>query len=136
MKCPKCQSENNKKVSAFDPLWKVGNQRCLDCNHQGDWFDFQPLKIEIKRAPEPEKPSNLFCDKCCKIVPAEQIKYNHANAFVAEGFWSHTYQAYVNLASPSSGMNCCMGYEWVYCGNVREPTAEEYFMYVTCPMKE
>ncbi len=82
-----------------------------------------------------EKPSILFCDKCHKVVPEDQVKYYAPNSF-HNGFYSHTYERYQNLAPPSSGLNACMGMAWVYCGNIVEPTAEEYFMYVTCPMKE
>lgn len=42
-KCPRCGSTNTCKVSAIDPYWRVGSERCLDCFFQGDWILFMGL---------------------------------------------------------------------------------------------
>ena len=42
MKCPKCNSQNTKKVYVSDPNWHCGHQRCQNplCKYQGDWLEF------------------------------------------------------------------------------------------------
>ncbi len=81
------------------------------------------------------KPEILFCDKCHKVAPEDQVVYYEPNSF-HNGFYSHQYYSYENIAPPSDGMNACLANVLIYCGNIIEPTAEEYFMWITCPMKE
>jgi len=92
------------------------------------------LEYKIKQMPKKEKlkPQINFCDKCHKVVPEEQITYYEPNSFCKEARYVHQYKKYVNLNGPSGGMNFCGGYETQYCGNIREPSQEEYFIYVTC----
>ena len=47
MKCPKCKSENTKRVYSGDPNWHMGHQRCKECNYQDDWGEFldPPFRI-------------------------------------------------------------------------------------------
>lgn len=47
MKCPKCGSENTKKVSVIDDNWKMGVQRCNDCYYQGYWGEFCDPPIDF-----------------------------------------------------------------------------------------
>lgn len=47
MKCPKCKSENTKKVSVIDPNWKCGDHRCNDCLYQANWTEF--VKESVKK---------------------------------------------------------------------------------------
>jgi len=77
-----------------------------------------------------------FCDKCHKIISDEEIVHYEANAFCDQDRYVHQYQEYVNLNGPSDGFNFCGGLVTQYCGNIREPSEEEYFMYITCQMKE
>ncbi len=49
MKCPKCGSENTKKVYVRDPDWKPGTQRCKDCGHVGDWLLFCGIDLKIEQ---------------------------------------------------------------------------------------
>lgn len=48
MKCPRCKSNNTKKVSVTDRKWKIGHQRCKDCGHQDVWEKFCDPPFEIK----------------------------------------------------------------------------------------
>lgn len=91
------------------------------------------LEYKIKQLPREEKlkPHILFCDKCLKVVPEEQIVYYEPNSW-HKGYYAHQYEEYVNLNGPSGGMNFCGGYQTKYCGVIREPTQEEFFMYETC----
>lgn len=101
----------------------------------------EALKLEyvIKQKSKKDKlkPQILFCDGCFKIVPEDEV-FNYEpilmlyNDFCKDNRYVHQYQKYVNLNGPSGGMNFCGGYQTQYCGNIREPSQEEYFIYITC----
>jgi len=71
-----------------------------------------------------------FCDKCNKIVPDKEVK----DLF---GKMKHIYTKWGNAYKyQQPGMiGCCLKEETVFCGNIREPNEQEYFIYVTCAAK-
>lgn len=101
-------------------------------------WDDDPLKDALKKSdtnPPPGKlPDIKFCDKCKKVVPDNEIHYYEPNAF-HNGYYSHQYYSYENIAPRSSGMNCCMSNVLKYCGSIVEPADWEYFFYVTWGVK-
>jgi hypothetical protein len=135
MKCPKCQSEDTKKVYLSDPKWKAGHQRCQKCLHQDDWGAFCTPPIVIETSVILEKPEISYCEKCNKIVPEDQVKFYSPNSF-HKGYYLHQFESYQNIAPPSDGMNACLAMVNTYCGNIREATTEEYFVHITCSPKE
>lgn len=48
MRCPSCKSRETKKVSALDPDWKAGAQRCRACGHQGHWTSFAEIPESLR----------------------------------------------------------------------------------------
>ncbi len=72
-----------------------------------------------------------FCDECNKIVPDNEVK----NLF-NKGILKHVYTITVNLCQGGPGMiGYCPAAQTVWCGNIREPDEQEYFIYVTCGAK-
>ena len=69
-----------------------------------------------------------FCDKCNKIVPNSEVK-----DIFNIGKKTHVYTEYVNAyKNQQPGMiGCCLVNEEVWCGTIREPTDQEYFIYHT-----
>lgn len=68
-----------------------------------------------------------FCDKCNKLVPDKEVK-----DFVNEHkihLYTITVNAYKN--QPKGMIGCLLVDELVFCGKIREPSAEEYFIYHT-----
>lgn len=43
MNCPQCGNNNTKRVTTRDPNWRVGAERCQDCNYQGHFLEFLQL---------------------------------------------------------------------------------------------
>ncbi len=47
MKCPKCKSNDTKKVYVMNKNWKPGHQICNNCNYRANWIEFVPAdKLE------------------------------------------------------------------------------------------
>ena len=40
MNCPKCGSNNTKRVAIYDLKWNPGDERCMDCDYQGYFLEF------------------------------------------------------------------------------------------------
>ncbi len=102
-------------------------------------WDEDPFKDSRKKSDTDPPPGILptikFCDKCKRIVPDNEIEYYEPNAW-HNGYYSHQYQSYENIASYSPGsLNCCMQNVLKYCGSIVEPTEWEYFFYVTWGVK-
>lgn len=68
-----------------------------------------------------------FCDKCLKLVPDNEVKMHFGQV---KHVFFQTVNAYKNQRSGTIGY--LARDEKVVCGNVREPTEYEYFMYETC----
>lgn len=86
-----------------------------------------------------------FCNKCKKVVPDDEIL--DFASFVKPGLMGtsckttkiHRYQTYTNkVTSPykSDMIGSCLVKETIYCGSIIEPSAEEYFIYITCGIRE
>jgi len=80
-----------------------------------------------------------FCEACCKIVPDSEVKQPFKNAKADFPYRNdsrmHIYNQYVNIGSNSPDViGCCLVNETVWCGDVREPTDQEYFIYHTLEM--
>lgn len=73
-----------------------------------------------------------FCDKCNKIVPDSEVQ-----DLFNKGRLKHVYSEYVNAyKNQRPGMiGFCGVNETVWCGDIREPSDIEYFIYVTCSVK-
>jgi hypothetical protein len=69
-----------------------------------------------------------FCEECNKIVPDSEVK-----DIFDDGHKRHIYKKTVNAnRNVQPGMiGCCLVSETVWCGNIREPNAQEYFIYHT-----
>lgn len=61
MPCPKCQSENTKKVPVLSKEWRVGAEKCQDCGFVGHWSQFIGLAKDYLRALGTVE---LECSKC------------------------------------------------------------------------
>lgn len=69
-----------------------------------------------------------FCDKCNKVVKESEIK----DLSIAQDSPTHVYTAIHNAyGNQAPGMiGFCAVYTEVICGNIRQPTPEEYLAYV------
>jgi len=81
-----------------------------------------------------------FCEECNKIVPDTEVKQPFKN--LKEGFKNdkriHVYHKTVNISNRSGNsdvIGCCLVNEIVWCGDIREPTDQEYFIYHTIQNK-
>jgi hypothetical protein len=77
--------------------------------------------------------NHFWCEKCDKIVPQEEVSYWFALNDKAIHVYYKTINAY-KYQSPGK-IGYCPQKETVICGNVREPTCEEYFYYHVCQAK-
>lgn len=70
-----------------------------------------------------------FCDKCNKIVPDEEVKEFIPNS----GKFTHIYTQLVNAykGQMPGVIGCCLVEETIFCGSIREPSDQEYFIYET-----
>lgn len=82
-----------------------------------------------------------FCEECNKIVPDSEVKQPFKNAKADFPYRNdkriHFYEKCVNIANRSGRpdvIGCCLVNETVWCGDVREPTDQEYFIYHTLKM--
>lgn len=71
----------------------------------------------------------LYCEECQDIVPEEDTKDFFKNGHVVHTY-THMVNAYKNQRPGMIGF--CAVDERVFCGKVREPTPEEYFIHYTC----
>lgn len=96
-----------------------------------------------------------FCEDCEKVVPENEVmdfatKFGDAIKKLEamadplsltprkrEPVLRHVYKQTVNAyKNQRPGMiGCCLEQETVWCGNVREPTDQEYFLFHTCKVK-
>lgn len=87
----------------------------------------------------PPNPPMNFCEGCNKIVPDSEVKQPFKNANADFPYRNdkkiHVYETCVNIFQAGPGMiGCCLVNETVWCGDVREPTDQEYFIYHTLEM--
>lgn len=78
-----------------------------------------------------------FCEKCNKIVPDSEVKqpFKNLKAEFKNNKKIHVYDQCVNIGSNRPNIiGCCLVNETVWCGDVREPTDQEYFIYHTLEM--
>lgn len=76
----------------------------------------------------------LYCEKCEKVVPEDEVldfaaKFGRASKYKPSGkvhCYKQTVNAYKNQAPGTIG--CYLVEETVWCGKVREPTDQEYFI--------
>ena len=68
----------------------------------------------------------FYCEECQNLVPE-----NECQDQFKIGKISHTYMKLVNAYGdqPLGQIGCCLIEQKVYCGEVREPTDQEYFLY-------
>ena len=83
-----------------------------------------------------------FCEECKKIVPDSEVKQPFSNANAPFPYRNdkriHVYHRTVNISNRNGRpdvIGCCLVDEVVWCGNVREPTDQEYFIYHTIQNK-
>lgn len=76
-----------------------------------------------------------FCDKCLCLVPDKEVYNTKELEFRGKTIPSrkiHKFKETYNVNGYSPGkINFCMGTRDVLCGDIREPTHEEYFIFVT-----
>ena len=80
----------------------------------------------------PPVPPMNFCDKCNKIVPDSEVKDLFKKGIMKHIF-TITVNAYKNIKPGNIGY--CPVNETVFCGNIREPNEQEYFIYHTLGIK-
>ena len=73
-----------------------------------------------------------FCEDCNKIVPDSEVKDLFNN-----GVKTHVYDKLVDLNENRGAdvMGSCLVNRVIWCGNVREPDEQEYFIYHTLELK-
>lgn len=71
----------------------------------------------------------LYCEECEDLVPESEVQdlFKTGKPFHT---YTHTVNAYKNQRPGTIGY--CPVEERVYCGQVREPTDQEYFIHHTC----
>lgn len=74
----------------------------------------------------------LYCEKCEDLVPETEVKnpFPTLKDFKPIHYYTRMVNAYKNQAPGVIGF--CPETEHNYCGSVREPTPEEYFIHYTC----
>ena len=76
-----------------------------------------------------------FCEKCCCLVPENEIFTTKEFEFRGKKVPQrkiHKYKETYNVNGYSPGrFNYCAAVRDVFCGDIREPSKEEYFIYVT-----
>lgn len=81
-----------------------------------------------------------FCEICEKIVPENEVYEMPKMPAIPElGILTetpphkiHRYKELRNIYNnPPDVIGCCLVEEEIWCGSVREPTQEEYFIYHT-----
>ena len=78
-----------------------------------------------------------FCEDCNKIVPDKEVKqpFKDLKNGLGNNRRIHVYEECVNISQAGPGMiGCCLVNHIVWCGNIREPTDQEYFIYHTLEM--
>jgi hypothetical protein len=70
-----------------------------------------------------------FCDRCNKIVPDSEIFDLAGLVVVKTHCYTKTENLYNNRGTGRIGY--CPVKKTVWCGNVREPTDQEFFIYET-----
>ena len=73
-----------------------------------------------------------FCDKCNKVVPTNELRELLPTSGNFFHYYTKTVNAYKNQRPGTIG--CCLVEESVFCGKIREPNAQEYFIYHTLNM--
>lgn len=72
-----------------------------------------------------------FCEKCDKIVPEKEVK---EIKFFDKVSLHHSYDVMENFYKNQrpGTIGFCPVTRHIFCGKVREPTDQEYFIYHTC----
>ncbi len=68
----------------------------------------------------------FFCEDCNKIITKDKVE-DSFNLGILRHVYTETVNIYRNTSSYIMGY--CPVNKKVYCGKVREPTVEEYFVY-------
>jgi hypothetical protein len=89
--------------------------------------DFLPKK-KNKKHKATVMPKHPFCTSCNKIVPESEALDPFDTGKLIHHYYK-TENAYGNLMSEAIGY--CPVQHPVYCGEIREPTDQEYFIYET-----
>lgn len=73
-----------------------------------------------------------YCEKCEDLVPETEVKnpFPTLKGSKVIHYYTETRNYYGNL--PPGRIAYCPVSHPVFCGNVREPTPEEYFIHFTC----
>ncbi len=73
---------------------------------------------------------NNFCEKCCRLISDDELELAPLN----NNKTIHHYTTTENLYGKNTGLiGYCPVLKHHYCyDSVREPSALEYFLYVTC----